>query len=239
MKRLSSIPALAAGALVFSSITAIGQSPALAQSQQVKLQEVCHEDTCVTVETTSEASTQASQPTVQPAVDSARTAYPEAYPEADHPYPVLPVEPIADRPVPDEDRFFCGTDEYGVPTTLVANASESLPLIRWESHYFSGSGYDPQTRCEQVTDRFNRFYEEGLLNYITTGIVNRQPVVCVSGYIGGPCTDVLFTLKPWEDATQTIQQLFDVRAGAAGPLSESGDRVYIDFGQHLGDLSRN
>ncbi len=230
MKRLSSIPALAAGALVVSSIATFGQSPALAQSQQVKLQEVCHEDTCVTVETTSEVSTQ----TAQPAVD-ATSVTPVVYPEA---YPVYP-EQVVDLPEPEEDRFFCGTDGYGVPTTFVANSSESLPLIRWESHYFSGSGYDPQTRCEHVTDRFNNFYEAGVLNYITTGVVNRQPVVCVSGYIGGPCTDVLFTLKPWEDATQTIQQLFDVRAGAAGPLSESGDRVYIDFGQHLGDLSSN
>jgi len=54
-------------------------------------------------------------------------------------------------------------------------------------------------------------------------------VVCVASEMGGPCQGVLFTLKPGQNAPRTIQQLFDVRVGASGPLFESGSREYIDM----------
>jgi len=92
---------------------------------------------------------------------------------------------------------------------------------------------DPGTRCQEVSNRFDLFYRQGRLNYVTTGIVNRLPVVCVAGEMGGPCTGVLFTLKPNEDASRVIQQLFDVRAGASGSLYESESRQYIDMNQYI------
>lgn len=128
-----------------------------------------------------------------------------------------------------KDYFFCGRGSHGVPTTFVNTPTGNTPLVRWVSHHFAHSGYTPEARCQEVSQRFNLFYQRGTLNYITTGIVNNQPVVCVASDIGGPCTGVLFTLKPKEDATQVVQQLFDVRAGAAGPLHESGSRIYIDM----------
>lgn len=137
------------------------------------------------------------------------------------------------------DRFYCQADDHGVPTTYVSGAyATEKPLIRWVSSYFSDSGYDPMRRCEEVSDRFTRYYREGTLNYITTGIVNRLPVVCVSSQLGGPCNNVLLTLKPGQDATDTVQQLFDVRVGRSGPLEESGSRFYMDFNQHLQQLLR-
>jgi hypothetical protein len=48
--------------------------------------------------------------------------------------------------------------------------------------------------------------------------MNRMPVVCVSSTNGGECTGLLFTLKPGQNASRTLQQLFDIRQGAAGPL---------------------
>lgn len=136
------------------------------------------------------------------------------------------------RPMPiAQDYFFCGQSSHRTPTTFVSTPTGNIPLIRWVSHYFAGSGYDPQTRCEEVSQRFNQFYRQGQLNYITTGIVNQLPVVCISSEIGGPCTGVLLTLKPREDAARVVQQLFDVRAGASGPLFESATQPYIDLKQ--------
>lgn len=147
--------------------------------------------------------------------------------------PVWP-QPQAPAAQPIADRFYCQADDHGVPTTYVSGAyATEKPLIRWVSSYFSDSGYDPMRRCEEVSDRFTRYYREGTLNYITTGIVNRLPVVCVSSQLGGPCNNVLLTLKPGQDATTTVQQLFDVRVGRNGPLEESGSRFYMDFNQHL------
>jgi Circadian oscillating protein COP23 len=128
-----------------------------------------------------------------------------------------------------KDYFFCGTSAHGMPTTYVNTPTGNLPLIRWNSRYFADSGYTPSARCQDVSQRFNTFYSRGILNYITTGYVNNMPVVCVASAKGGPCTEVLFTLKPRENATQVIQQLFDVRVGASGPLYESESRIYVDM----------
>jgi Circadian oscillating protein COP23 len=137
--------------------------------------------------------------------------------------PVPIPQPVA------KDYFSCGTTSHGTPTTFVSTPSENIPLIRWVSNYFTHSGYSPEARCRDVSQRFNRYYSQGILNYVTTGYVNNLPVICVASDIGGPCTEVLFTLKPGENATRAIQQLFDVRAGASGPLYESESRTYIDM----------
>jgi Circadian oscillating protein COP23 len=150
-----------------------------------------------------------------------------APPGAGAPMPCAAPVPIP-QPIA-KDYFSCGTSSYGVPTTFVSTPNENIPLIRWVSNYFSQAGYSPEARCQDVSRRFNQFYSQGLLNYVTTGYVNNMPVVCVASDIGGPCTEVLFTLKPGQNAARTIQQLFDVRAGDSGPLYESESRPYIDM----------
>lgn len=137
------------------------------------------------------------------------------------------------------DYFFCGKDPHGRPTTYVNTPSGNMPLIRWVSHYFEPSSYTPEARCQDVSQRFNRFYGQGILNFITTGFVNNQPVVCVASRMGGPCTATLFTLKSGQNATRTIQQLFDVRAGASGPLLESEERIYVDMRPYTEAIQAN
>lgn len=147
-----------------------------------------------------------------------------------------PVRPQVERPKPTvvSHRFYCDRTTNGIPTTFVTTRKGTFPVIRWVSDHFTAHGYDPLTRCRQVSAKFQTFFNDGRLNYITTGIVNRQPVVCVSGTKGGACQGVLFTLKREENASRVIQQLFDIRAGAsAGPLHESGNRFYLDFNEYL------
>lgn len=138
-----------------------------------------------------------------------------------------------------KDYFFCGKDPHGRPTTYVNTPSGNLPLVRWVSHYFEPSGYTPDVRCRDVSQRFNQFYRQGILNFITTGFINNQPVVCVASRMGGPCTATLFTLKSGQSATRTIQQLFDVRAGASGPLLESEERIYVDMRPYIDAIQAN
>ncbi|MBE9118069.1 hypothetical protein IQ249_19415 [Lusitaniella coriacea LEGE 07157] len=137
--------------------------------------------------------------------------------------------PIA-RPI-----FSCES-HGGMPTTLVQTPGGKFPIIHWVSDYFSGSGYNPYTRCREVTGRFQRYSDNGTLSYITTGIMNNQPVVCVSGYAGGPCQGLLFTLKRGQDASRVVQQLFDLPSRATGPLYESGSRFYLNMDQYLRNL---
>lgn len=118
--------------------------------------------------------------------------------------------------------FVCGVSQ-GQPATIAQTPRGNIPVIVWVSQYFSRSGFNPQARCQDVSSRFQSFYSQGALNFITAGIVNGQPVVCATGAAGGPCnnTNVLFTLKPGESAARVIQGLHQIRGGAAGPLYES------------------
>ncbi|NEQ77576.1 MAG: hypothetical protein F6K23_33915 [Okeania sp. SIO2C9] len=144
------------------------------------------------------------------------------------------------QPIIRPNKFYCDRGKNGIPTTFVKTPQGTYTVIRWVSNYFLSAGYSPLTRCRQVSDKFQFFYDDGRLDYITTGIVNRQPVICVSGRKGGPCQGVLFTLKPQQSASETVQQLFDIRVGAAtGPLYESGSRFYLNFNDYIEDLAKN
>lgn len=134
--------------------------------------------------------------------------------------------------------FHCGVwltgPNAGVPVTFARTPVGAIPIINWVSNQFSDSGYTPERRCQEVSGRFQSAYNQGTLNYITTGYKNGQPVVCTSSSNGGQCSMVLFTLKPGSDASRTVQQLFDIRNLAAGALYESeDDEVYLDMNAFL------
>lgn len=135
-------------------------------------------------------------------------------------------------------NFFCGTRK-DTPATVARTERGDIPVIRWVSTYFSGAGYSPSSRCVEVSKRFQTYYDNGTLNYITTGVVNRQPVVCVAKSPGGSCTGVLFTLEDRDDPNQVLQELFDVRVRAtAVPITRGETQVtqqpiYIDIKDYL------
>ncbi|BCU10808.1 COP23 domain-containing protein [Microcystis aeruginosa] len=127
----------------------------------------------------------------------------------------------------------------GVPTTYAkVGSNERKPVIRWVSGYSSGSGYTPQQRCLEVTRRFNTLYARpGGIDIITTGYLNGLPVIYSpsNGRERANRDNLLFTLKKGEDATQKIQQLFDLREGSrTDPLFESSsDSVIVHFNKFL------
>ena len=135
--------------------------------------------------------------------------------------------------------FYCGKSN-GVPTTFVhTQDGKDLPVIRWVSKYFTGLTL--QQRCQQVSRRFQRSYDNGTLKYIKAGMLKGQPVVCATEQKNAACTDttLLFTLKPGSDPNATARQLFDRRALASGNITNqsgadtSNDPVNIDFEAYL------
>ncbi|MBD2384877.1 COP23 domain-containing protein [Cylindrospermum sp. FACHB-282] len=129
--------------------------------------------------------------------------------------------------------FFCGTSQ-GVPSTLANTPRGTVVVVKWVSKHFSRGGYNPQTRCEEVSARFQKHYTQGNLNFITAGYLNNQPAIC-AGNGGIPCTSekLLFTLKPGQNAARTIQQLFNVRTSASGTLYESTNTSVVDMQEFL------
>lgn len=142
-----------------------------------------------------------------------------------------------------QTRFECivpVTGPYvGVPTTAAqVGPNEYKPVIRWVSRYFSGSGYTPMQRCQEVTGRFNSLNTRpGGIDIITTGYLNGLPVIYSpsDGRERANSSNLLFTLKRGENATDKIAQLFDIRAGASSsPLFESSsDSATVHFKKFL------
>ena len=117
----------------------------------------------------------------------------------------------------------------GVPATVVQTKTDKqVPIIYWKSTTFSGAGWTPERRCQEVSSRFQSFHAAGNLDYITTGRMNGMPVICVAKSDGGACAGLLYTLKPGQNATATLQKLFDIRSKpGAAPLEETTARMYV------------
>lgn len=132
-------------------------------------------------------------------------------------------------------QSFSCTTVGRVPTT-VANMSsgQQIPMIRWVSSVFDDSGWSPARRCNEVSARLTSLNNSDSLRYLTTGQMNGMNVICSSLKKNDRCSDLVYTLKPSQNPSQTLRKLFVVRTYAVGPLNETGDRVYIDVNEYLG-----
>ena len=115
-----------------------------------------------------------------------------------------------------QTSFWC--DTYSdPPATLYQNSQGDIrPWIKWTSTVMAGSGYDRLTRCQQVSNRLESFRRNGQLRHITTGVINRQNVICTANWKDGPCQGLIFTLKPGQSPSQTLQKLKGWIYGQAG-----------------------
>ena len=137
-----------------------------------------------------------------------------------------------------QERFFC--DENGMYTTVNTERG-SLPLIRWTDRSFPPP-FTPLQRCQIVSERFQKFDNNGTLKYIKADTINSLPALCVAAYVGGECLPdgLLVTFKPGTDANQTLVKLLDQRVWAAketielnsessGVVSEVDGTTYVNM----------
>jgi hypothetical protein len=135
-------------------------------------------------------------------------------------------------------KFFCSTSR-GVPATVVRTSKGNVPIIIWVYRDFDYSGWTPEHRCQEISDRFQRYDDRRLLGYIRTGTVNGYPVLCVANYQGGACdrTQVLITLKPGSDAQYYLQSLLETRThGVRKPVYLSGEKQEVLSRDENGEL---
>ena len=131
---------------------------------------------------------------------------------------------------PQTTQFVC-TSSDGVPATVARTPGGDVPVILWK--YTGFRGYTPQQRCLEVSNRFQRFYDNGTLKFMATGRMNRENVVCVTERESAPCSGLLFTLRPRVNPNDTLKELLAVRNNAGGYLNETGDRIYINMEEYL------
>lgn len=135
-----------------------------------------------------------------------------------------------------QSGFSCDTSGEN-PTTIYQNSQGTPePWIQWVSDHFSGSGWSPNARCQEVSSRLETYRKNKKLKYVTLGTVNNQSVICVASQDQGPCEGIIYTLKPGQDGLKALNNLFAWRKGDEGLQSnyESVTAIpYIDVGSRL------
>jgi hypothetical protein len=116
----------------------------------------------------------------------------------------------------EEVRFLCGQDGTAPSTVAKIKDQNEVVVILWSSTVFAEAGYDPQTRCKQVSERFEQYQQGKALVYVTAGKINGQSVLCVTSKEDGGCGEgvpmstqdgLLYTLKPGSDAKAVLEEL--------------------------------
>jgi hypothetical protein len=128
---------------------------------------------------------------------------------------ILTISPSAQAST---DKYYCrkvnGT--YGV---FSRTERGSLSLLNFKRDV--PEAWTVAKRCQEVAQRFQRFYDNGILRFIGADFVNNEPVLCaLKDKIteGEPCNseNVLVTLPPQSDPVETARQLMDARSLARG-----------------------
>jgi hypothetical protein len=135
--------------------------------------------------------------------------------------------------------FYCGKSD-GEPATIVKTVTQGdVPLIIWSFEGF-GREFPPGRRCEIVSQRFQQYYEDGSLDFITTERIRGYDTVCVARAKGESCEGrILFTIPPGQKAKDAIEAVFNL----SGPyrnncgISENGGKVYINVKSFIQNLS--
>ena len=141
---------------------------------------------------------------------------------------------VSEKP-PEKTKFVCqkekdpASGKY-IPTTYAWNPQNKKAIVLWKTQYFKASGYDPQKRCEETEPRFNAAYQDGRLkNYLTSGELNKERVICAVNKDGEKCDDsnILITLRKGDNADVIIENLKNVLADKASqPLTHSNGQKY-------------
>ena len=110
--------------------------------------------------------------------------------------------------------FSCGEDGSVPATVMKVKDQTNLLVILWKSNFFKAAGYDAQTRCKQVSARFEAYNKDKSITYLTAGNLHGQSVVCLTSKKDGGCGDgislsqgLLFTLKPNDSSKETVESL--------------------------------
>lgn len=129
-----------------------------------------------------------------------------------------------------------------IPATVVTipQRQETINLIFWKSEHFAA--WQPQSRCETVSPKFQTFYRDGRLRYLTHGTIDGYPVICAVIDEDETCNgdNQLFQVKPNEDPQLVLRQLMDVVEGKVDERvihQSTGDseQLYISVDEFLDD----
>jgi len=123
-----------------------------------------------------------------------------------------------------------------LPTTYAWTERGKIAVVRWSTDFFERAGFSPQKRCELVSPRFQKAYDQRTLSYLTNGNMNGQSVICTATEPGGDCADLLLTLRPQDKPLVILEGLASIfRGRGTEPLRHISGQIYypIDMQEFL------
>lgn len=136
-------------------------------------------------------------------------------------------------------RFLCLSrqdpqSQQLVPTTVAWQRQGKIDLIRWKTRL---GGTSPQKRCEEVSPRLQKAYENNSLRLLTNGYINNQPVICTVKEYGGNCENLIMTVNSPDEGRRLINAIKDNLNGyIVGPYKHS-DQIFVEI--NLDEYLRN
>jgi hypothetical protein len=133
-----------------------------------------------------------------------------------------------------------------VPATVVfiPESRRYQSIIAWKSDSFPNTVWTPQKRCEVISQKFQDFYNQDRLRYMTTGQIKGLGVICAA-QSRETCNsqNQLFTVKPGSDPQKVLEQLIALASGRTTEgVSQTTNSVmwetvnnqkYLNFGVYL------
>lgn len=139
---------------------------------------------------------------------------------------------------PNKVTFFCreGLDKASgknIPFTVawVPERNKHVRIIAWKSEFFEKAGWTSQERCQKVTERFNKMYDTGRLNYFGSGANNGYPIICGLLNKEDTCNaeNQLFTVKSGSQIKVVLEKLIGIGEGDGGGVlyQNSGQQIRV------------
>ena len=156
----------------------------------------------------------------------------------------LSVPPASSQNIPNHISFVCRSiaSRSGrlpdVPATVafIPELRQHRRIIAWESDSFPNTEWTPRKRCEVISQKFQQFYNQGQLKYMTHGRIRGSGVICAPKF-GQTCNseNLLFTVKPGSDPETVLAELIEIARGQSAPVWQTADnnQKYLNFGVYL------
>ncbi|MBN3959648.1 COP23 domain-containing protein [Nostoc sp. NMS8] len=118
----------------------------------------------------------------------------------------------------EEVAFYCETDSNGESVTKVKNGAKIQNFIVWRRTNFVKAGFPPQRRCEEVTPRLQKAYDNDTLKTLTWGYaeddnLKKHKALCTT--IGKDCHTLILTLLESDDPDLELKAFTAVLNGDA------------------------
>ena len=145
---------------------------------------------------------------------------------------------LSTRDLPtDQISFYCGeiTDKKtgeSIPATVayVPQREANVAIIGWKKHWV---GWNPQDRCKEVSPKFQTFYDNGRLNYISHGENAGYDIICALLDKDEQCNgdNQLFQVRPSNEPENVVSDLMgNLKGDNFQPIYQnSKDRSYVEI----------